>query len=196
MWREEGQLGKGIGCSLQRTPGTQVAQGCLQPRAEQPPSPQEDSVLGPHLAEVCSQLQGVAFVQGPCAALAAGLPQQCQEALPVPVESWRQGVLPLLQLHGGGVQASEVVHGDLQGWETHTQTEGPLLLPASSEALGEVRATQGAWWASVSVVVTEAAPGHRKPGVDRESRKAGVGPTEVAGEMWGRGPRDTHPGPG
>jgi len=72
VWTEEGQLEKGIGCSLQKTPGAQVA---LEPWAEQPPSPQEDSVLGQHLAEVCSQLQGVAFVQGPCTALAGGLLQ-------------------------------------------------------------------------------------------------------------------------
>lgn len=90
-------------------PGMSAAAGRAAPFAP------EDSVLGQHLAEVCSQLQGVAFVQGPCAALAVGLLQECQEALPVPVESRRQGVLPLLQLRRGGVQASEVVHGDLQG---------------------------------------------------------------------------------
>lgn len=54
-------------------------------------------------------------VQGLCAALAAGLPQQGQETFPVAPDSWPQGPLPLPQLHGGGVQGSEVVHGDLQG---------------------------------------------------------------------------------
>lgn len=70
--REEGQLGNAIGCSLQKTPGTP---GALEPRAEQPPAPPEDSDLGRHLAEVCPQLQAVAFVQGPCTALAVGLLQ-------------------------------------------------------------------------------------------------------------------------
>lgn len=46
----------------------------------------------------------------------------------MPLDSRRQGPLPLLKFHGGGVQGSEVVHGDLQGCETHIWTEwSPLL---------------------------------------------------------------------
>lgn len=76
---------------------------------------QEASVLGLHLAEVSSQLKGSGLTQGPCAALAAGLPQLDEEALPVLRNSQLQVPLSLLQLHQGGVQGPEVVHRDLQG---------------------------------------------------------------------------------
>lgn len=56
---------------------------------------------------------------------------------PVVPHSWLQVLLSLLQLHGGGIQGSNVVHRDLQGCETHTWPEEPLHFLAASAALQE-----------------------------------------------------------
>lgn len=83
-------------------------------QAEQPPS-LERPLSGRHLAEVSSQLQAMGLAQGLLASLAAGLLQQVSEALSVRRNSLLQVLLPLPQLQEGGIQGSEVVHGDLQG---------------------------------------------------------------------------------
>lgn len=74
------------------------------------------SALGPHLDKVSGQLQGAGSVQGPLTvSLTPGLLQQGEQAVPVLPHGWLQALLSLPQLHQGGVQGMEVIHGDLQG---------------------------------------------------------------------------------